>query len=457
MTDVSQRAVLSRQGIRDSLAPVSDRMPRIVTVTLVSLLIPVYFAPGGLLLSPARIVLLVLVPMLMTRLLRGVYGPITAIDWLVFVNLALSVLSIFVNNPEQAVTFAGSNAMMILGGYLVGRTMIRSPAQFQGLSRLLAVLVLCSLPFAIYETITGHMIIGEMIDRIPGVYSNKYVNYTRRLGLARVQFVFAHPIHYGLFCSTALSLCYIGLASTLSTVTRILFTALILLAVFLSVSSGPFLSAMTQISLILWMIVMARIKQKWKLLGGILLVLYVIAEVFSNRPAIYVLVSMLAFDPFTANARRILLDYGLAQIGRAPLLGIGYHSFPMPAFMTGSVDNQWLLIAIAFGVPALAALWGSILLIFYRMTRNTKGGALYDMQRLAWCITMISLILTMATVAIWGEMLTIFYFFVGCGAWMANPVQPWITAPDTAYADPAAASGLSGTRYSRFAVQQRRQ
>ena len=117
MTDVSQRAVLSRQGIRDSLAPVSDRMPRIVTVTLVSLLIPVYFAPGGLLLSPARIVLLVLVPMLMTRLLRGVYGPITAIDWLVFVNLALSVLSIFVNNPEQAVTFAGSNAKEVAGGY----------------------------------------------------------------------------------------------------------------------------------------------------------------------------------------------------------------------------------------------------------------------------------------------------------------------------------------------------
>ena len=75
------------------------------------------------------------------------------------------------NNPDQMVEQVGSLGVEFLGGYLIGRAYIRTPEAFAALCRILIVLVLAALPFAIYETQTGRPIIVEYLRRIPGLDS----------------------------------------------------------------------------------------------------------------------------------------------------------------------------------------------------------------------------------------------------------------------------------------------
>lgn len=404
-------------------APTLQEKPRIgllLALTLTSIVFPMNFMLGSLLLSPARILYLLVVPILIVQFFSGKYGRVTAVDVLVFCHIFWLVLTVFVNHQlSTAITYTGSNVSLILGGYLVGRT-IQSTAQMRGAALFLVGLVIFSLPFAIVETRTSTMVLARLVDHIPGFYGNKDVNYDPRFGFNRVQFLFAHPIHYGLFCSCAFSLCFIGLRKYFSVVSRTLLSMGIALATFLSVSSGPFLALAMQICLIGWGWLFRSLNYRWRLLSGLGFAIYLVLEVLSNRPAIYAIVSKLAFSASTANDRRLLLEYGIAQIQRAPILGIGFRPFPLPFYMTGSIDNHWLLVCIVFGLPTFVFLIAALFLAFYRLGRIKQTDANFNDLRLAWNITMISLMLTLATVAIWTEMLSLFYFVIGSGIWMTT-------------------------------------
>lgn len=432
-------------GVGQAIVTGRVQLPLLTLITLISLVIPVSFTVGGLLLKPSRVVFLVATPVLLVRLFQGRYGKVTAIDWLVLLHVCWISLAIFVNNFNVAITFTGSTVVMILGGYLVTRATVRSPDHLAGVALFLALTVLFSLPFALYETRTGRFVIPPLLEMIPGLEGPGKVNYRPRMGLYRVQFIFNHPIHYGLFCSVAFSLCYIGLRQYLSQWSRLVMSAVILVCTFLSVSSGPFLSLMVQFFLILWAITMRWMRKPWKVLIIIVVTLYVIAELASTRPAVYAVVSMLAFSPETANVRKVLLEYGIAQVMRDPILGNGHNSWPLPAYMSGSVDNQWLLLALSYGLPTLISLVLALAILFRRVTSNPSMSPQFRDLRTAWMFTMVSLILTLATVAIWSEIQSFFYFIIGCGVWMTTWRDP--EAGGAAAAAPAQAGGLRFTRF----------
>lgn len=427
-------------------------LPGLAKWTLIATLLPVYFTIFGLLLSPARILLLILVPILAVQLMQGKFGGFLWIDRLVFLHVMWLIMSVFVNNPEVAVTYTGSNAIVILGGYLTARASIRSREDFAALCLFLMKVVLLSLPFAILETRDSIMIIPRLIDKIPGISSSIDVDYLPRLGLNRVQFLFAHPIHYGLFCSCTVALCFIGLRDYLSLKARILITTALILCTFLSVSSGPILSMVTQIFLISWAILAKGLARKWRILTGLLAMLYAIAEIMSNRIAIYAIVSILSFSPNTANVRRVLFEYGSAQIARTPILGVGFNSWPLPKYMTGSLDNHWLLLALIYGLPSLIFLFWAIFLTFYHLSISSAKDSTFQNMRLGWVFTMISLLLTLSTVAIWGEMQSIFYFLFGSGVWMSLARAQTADAQSEASLINTAHGALT---YSRFPVRAR--
>lgn len=427
------------------------KLPFGAKFVLIATLLPVYFNIAGLFLSPARLLFLVLVPYLVVQLLRGVYGKILLIDILVLLHVFWLIISVFINNPEVAVTYTGSNAIVILGGYLTARAYIRNLNDFVAFGRFLTFFCVVSLPFALYETVTSTMVIPRLIDALPKITSSIDTNYTTRLGLHRVQFIFAHPIHYGLFCSMAFSLCFIGMKSRYGAFTRFFLSACIALSTFLSVSSGPFLSLIVQGLLIAWSWIMQSVKKHWYVLVGLLGAIYVIAEILSTRPAIYAIVSKLSFSSHTANVRRILFDYGSAQIARTPILGVGFNPWPLPDYMTGSLDNHWLLLALVYGLPALLFLTAAIGVMFYRMGQNPLTGQLFLDTRRAWVFTMISLILTLSTVAIWGEMQSFFYFFIGAGVCLTTLRNDDETEPKTPLVTPPIRKSAP---YSRFPHQE---
>ena len=127
--------------------------------------------------------------------------------WIVAMNLVFSFDSIL-SAMALSKVFAVMAAAIVIGGLLMIWLADRVSA-FLAKNRMYEVLglfVLFSFPFAIYETVTTQFVLPKLFEMIPGVTSVKDVNYIRRMGLDRVQFVFSHPIHYGLFVSLVLSI-----------------------------------------------------------------------------------------------------------------------------------------------------------------------------------------------------------------------------------------------------------
>jgi len=160
----------------------------------------------------------------------------------------------------------------------LARICIQTPGQFYALIKTLTLLILLCTPLAIFETFTGRPPLVELIRALPALSSVEVVDIAPRLGLERVQAVFAHPIHFGLFCSTAVSLLFIGLSQQLSLARRVTGTALITVTAFLALSSGAFLSVLIQLFLIGWGVVFAGLKRKWLLLLVSCAVAYILAS-----------------------------------------------------------------------------------------------------------------------------------------------------------------------------------
>lgn len=423
---------------KDSSAAAPRRsLPLLAGITLFLLLLPVAFTVSGLVLSPARVFFLGATPILLIRLLRGRYGPLVPADKLMIGFVSWVTLSMFViHEPRVAITYAGSTIILLLGGYLCARASIRTKHDFIGFIKLFAAAVMLSIPFALFEALTGRAVWIEMLTKIPGITVNGQYAQEPRWGLDRVQFAFVHPIHYGLFCSIGLSLVYVGLQTTMSWAKRTWKTALIGFAAFLSLSSGPLLAMMTQVGLIGYDRITTQVKNRWKIFGYMSLFGYIVLELSTNRWGIYALAERLAFNSWTAFNRRMLLEYGLRQIGQTPIFGVGLNEWALPPWMSGSVDNYWLLLAVNFGLPAFLLFAGAVLVSMIGIGRRdfSSDQDLVALRR-GWIFTMASMCLAIFTVAVWDNMSSLVVLAFGSGIWMASvPLAE----------QPVAAGGVAG-------------
>ncbi len=433
-------------------APQAGRksFPLLAALFLFTIMLPISFKLGSLNLTPSRILLTATLPFLLIQCLIGAYGRVLAMDIFVILFMSWRTLATYVTSAPVAFEYSASNAAIFLGAYLVARASIRSLSDFWTVSRILSVFVIFSLPFALYEAKTSYMVIPRFLEHIPGIKTAADVNYRPRNGIHRVQFVFTHPIHYGLFCSTAFGLLWISMRSTMSAIRRKVGGGIVLLCCFLSVSSGPFLALLSQVMFLAYDWIFRSNPKRWKILFIVSGVLYVILEVLSNRPILYVLSSKLAFNSSTANVRMVLLDYGMQQIPRTPIFGVGFMTkWDLPVWMSGSLDNFWLAMPLTFGIPAGVFMLGAFLSGMIGVGRRPfrEGSQLAD-ARLGWELVMFSLMLTLATVYIWAEIASLVFFMLGCGGFMMTAVEsggPGATAPVPA-ADPR-----QGPRPSRFA------
>ena len=427
------------------------RLPILVLVVLLLLLTPAFFSIGSVKLSPSKIAFLVLVPVLSINLVRGVYGRILPTDYMIFGYTLWMTLSMMINHKlSVAVEYTGSVSVTLLGGYLTARAGIRSKEDFIALIKFLGLVVVISLPFAISETLDSRTTIPRWLDAIPGVSSQGDINHEPRMGLWRVQFVFAHPIHYGLFCSLAFSLVLVGLSTVMGLLRRIVFAAMIAVGCFLSVSSGPVLALGAQLCLIGWLLLTYKIKKRWQIFCSLSIFTYIILEMMSERGAIYSIVSKLAFSSSTAFSRRMLYVHGMEQVVKKhPIFGIGYADWNLPSWMTGSVDNFWLFLAGTFGVPTFLLCMGAFIYSLIAVSRrNFEMDPTLGRLRLAWMFTIVSLILSIATVAIWAEIYSISLFMLGSGMWMITAELP--KDADTAAISESPESPGRTVRYTRF-------
>ena len=391
---------------------------------LLSLLVPTEFSftLGSLRLTPYRLVLLVaFVPSLM-RLLSGRAGPLSLVDLLIFAHLAWAYVVIGHYHGFGVAIESGGIRMLELGGaYLIARTYIVGEKEFRGAAAFLFAIACVLTPLVLLESISGVHLIKTLAAKITG---QSFVSSIEdRFGLSRAFGPFDHPILFGVFAASALGMVWIRAYPRLGQPhVRQLPKIAVVLSALTSMSSGALAALITQFMLLVWDRKTRHIQSRWKIFCAIGLAMYVCVDLISNRSAMKVFLSYLTFSPGTAYNRIIIFEWGIQDVWRNPMLGIGFSVWTRPEWMhSTSMDNFWLVQAVTFGIPGFLTIALPVLLLLSRKWSSLPQRI--RRLRTGWVISMIGLILAGCTVHFWNSLFVYFAFLLGMGAWFVNVRQ----------------------------------
>lgn len=414
------------------------RLSPLVWIYLVCVILPVEFTVGSLALTPLRVFLLAVTLPLGIRLFAGQFGRVLVVDVFFALHMLWATLAVAVNNPDRAIENVGSAAVEFLGGYFVARACIRSPEQFEKLILVLVFIIILILPFSLPELFSGKPVIPSLVASLPGLDSVRDTTNPKRMNLERVQNVFAHPIHYGLFCSTAFTLLFLGMKGRVSFFLRALGSAVIFFSVFMSLSSGALLAVILQVGLLVWAFLFRKHKRKWLLLFGLFAVAYVIVDLLSNRTPMKVFMSYATFSAQTAYYRSIINEWGMTNVWANPVFGLGLRTWIRPSYMKqGSVDDFWLVMAMRYGIPGFLLLAIGYFWALVEVGRRNLSFSARAMQlRQAWMITFCGLSFSLVTVHVWTSVYSFVFFLFGTGMWLmyyqSGDAPAAADGPDTA-------------------------
>lgn len=378
------------------------------------------FSVGTVFLSPQRLVLLTALLPSIGMLLAGRGGAIRFCDHLIVMHALWALITFIVNHGvEQGMKSGGIYSVEILGPYLLARIFVRDLQSFRSLVSVLTGVVISMALFTVPEALTGKHVLRDLFRALLGDAPLE-VEREPRLGLTRAYGTFQHPILYGVFCSSALALSWYVLLGG-SPARRAWRSGAIIIATFMSVSSGALLAIVVQIMAATWDLTTSQLRSRWITLCVALSASYAVVEVLSNRDASTVFISYLTLNPATGYTRQVIWDYGSAEVWRNPVFGLGFHDWHRPEWMhSSSVDNFWLLTTMRHGLPGFLTLAGGLAYIIIRVARAKIVNRQLQACRAGWLICMVALSTAAATVHFWGSALTFYCFLLGSSMWLLD-------------------------------------
>lgn len=305
-----------------------------------------------------------------------------------------------------------------LGAYLVARVYIRTASHFRTMVRILFMIVMLFLPFAIIEALTGRNLSLEILDSIWNSYSR--VAKDPRWGLQRVQQTFEHPILFGVFCSSAIALTYLVLGYGKSWFQRMGSTLLVLFTAGLCLSAGPMTAMTGQLLLIGWNWMLKSVAARWKILATLVATAWIFLELAATRSPAQIFISYFSFNSFSAYMRIHIWNFGTASILQHPLFGIGFNEWVRPFWMSSSIDMFWIVSGVRHGLPAtffsFLAYFAVVLPLMFRKGLDETQ----SICRLGILCCLISFFLAGWTVHYWNATYVLFNFLLGSGMWLLD-------------------------------------
>jgi hypothetical protein len=375
---------------------------------------------GGLRLSAYRIVLLTMfVPMLMT-LLSGRRVRANIFDALVLGHCTLALASLIRwGGLQQGIESGGIYIVEFAGAWLMGRVYIRSYEDFRAFACAFVLTVVAMVAFTLPEALTSVHILHDGLAAVSGGSPAPFIE--PRMGLERTFGPFDHPILYGVFSAAAFSMAWFVVAEKRLTSFRgISQVAGVGLATFLSGSGGPLVVLIMQGFVAVWERALRGVTGRWLMLLGLFVMVYLGIDLFSNRTPFHVFVTHFTFSTTSAYNRILLFEFGTAEVARHPFLGIGLGDWQRPVWMSDSMDNFWLLIAMRHGLPAWALLVGLLLGLVITSARRSGLPEPWKRARHAWAFTLFGIAVAAATVHLWNALFVLFLFLIGSGAWLVD-------------------------------------
>ncbi|PZF75263.1 hypothetical protein DK847_19385 [Aestuariivirga litoralis] len=408
------------------------RLATPVLLLIIALVMPpeTSVALGPLRLSPYRVLLLILFIPNISYILSGKAGPLNGIDLAIILHSIWCVIAFAAyGGGEQALESGGIYFVECFGAYAMGRRYIRSAKDYQAMSLAVALVVCGLLAVALPESVTHVHFLREAFRGAVGGPALPIIE--PRLGLARAFGSFEHPILFGVFCSMAFANAWFAARAGLSRFHGWLLVGSIVLASFVSLSAGAWLMLGLQIALAVWDRVTRGLPGRWAVLGAAFIGVLVVVSMLSNRSPIKVFISYASFSAQSSYNRILIWDYGTAEVGRHPLLGIGLGEWIRAPWMSSSMDNFWLVVAVRYGMPALIFLAAAILLIVFRAASQRNRPEAWTNCRLGWISTIAATSVAACTVHLWNNTFCFFMFMIGCGAWLID--KPRHAAPEDDY------------------------
>lgn len=412
---------------------------------MIAFVVPILFNVGGLRLSPYRIILMVLFVPVLFLWMSGRAGRIKGVDFLVLLIAFWPPIALLVNHgPAATWEFSGIYVIEVLTPYFIARTMIRDLRNFRFFVMTLFLIVLGLLPFTIYENIFGRPILIEMFDKIFDVY--RATDKELRFGLRRAQASLPHPILFGLFCSPVFALTIYTLRSKIGHRSQWRYPAIVLAAVFTSLSAGALMSVVWQMLLISWDFILRNVKQRWKYLLILAGIAYLIIELGSNRSVFQIAATNLTLDVGNSWTRVLIFRHASDDIANNPIFGLGFRDWTRPHWMKPSVDNFWLVQTMAYGFPALFAYVATLLVLFIQVGRAQLSGAT-ALARTGYLIAVFGVSFAVITVHMWDAIFCLYMFLLGAGVWFIDARGGDAETVATPQADSSARWPLQYTRF----------
>lgn len=393
---------------------------RLLAAMVIALFIPGVFTVAGSVLSPYRALLLCLFPWLVWRWLHT--RP-CAVDFLVFASAAWTVLALAANHglgvgPRAVIAF-----VEFFGGYLLGRLLITNAREYKRYFVVLAIAFAVLLPFAVLEMVTGFNTMRTIFGTVFSIPARQH-NLGMRLGFVRAQGTLEHPILWGLVAT-------MGVANGFYIWRRQLAKAFgmsgfFTFMVFTSISSGPLLSVLAQICLTIWDRMLFFMRFRWVVLGFLALMSLLVLRILAQFHLLDFVLEHFTFNRDSTEGRFVVFDYGMMEVTRHPVFGIGLADWTRPWYRAGksSFDNFWLLEAMRYGIPTFAFLalaWvGGALRIAGQRTLTPEE---QDYRR-GYLIALAGLTITLGTVYIWNATCIFVWMYLGAGAWFYMSKRP---------------------------------
>ena len=331
----------------------------------------------GMKLTPGRIsIILLFVPALITlkRKISTRQTVVTACDFFAFALAAwMIVATILAGGSEEGFSSAVAEALEFFGSFLIGRAYFSETAQLRHLVRVLKItFVIIAVP-ALIEFFSGRYVINDLIADLFNVpvdtrwWVGRYDTLLRN-GFARAASTFEHPIIYGSYCATIAA---ISLYSDFSLPRRLFYFGVCLAAGFLALSSGPLLCFIIVAAVATYDYFLKDYSWRWKLLTVSILGMIGLTFLVSNDPLAF-FINHLVLDPASSYYRLLTWIAAIEQIKLAPLVGIGFGSVGNVNELNHTIDCVYLVLAIRFGLPAVAFLLLAVVTAYWHPVARIK-------------------------------------------------------------------------------------
>ncbi len=410
------RRAAARAAAAPAERPASRWEHRLLAGFFVTLVIPGSFSVAGFTLSASRLFLLLAFVPLFLHWFRGRAWRITAGDVGILLYCFWIWVALFAVHGPGRVPFAGIQFVEMFGGYLVGRTLVRSAEDYRTFVRYLFWTMAFLFPFALAEFLTGWSPLRAISEAFLTV-EERTINLQPRLGFVeRVQGPFAHSILFGLFCSLGVANFFFVFREAL--VKRLARVGMALVMIFTSLSSAPFLVAGLQLIMMGWDRLFAFMRARWVVLVAIGLAVVVALEILVEGGALGFVFETFLLVPKTGYFRLVTLEYGVLSVLNHPFFGIGQGEWVRPYWRGHpTIDNFWLAIAVRYGLPALVFLWFGIACNVVAILRRTGLDPDEQRQRRGYLIALAGLLMILVSVSLWGPVSTFVLTYVGAGVW----------------------------------------